>query len=312
MDSQHHCQQDDLFDKLLDCLEDQIAVIDEIGTIIYVNNAWRQFGSENGQPPEFDWIGTNYLKVCEVPDQEKDPEALAAYDGIRQVLSGGQSNFYIEYPCHSSTERRWFLMRIVPLRGLPERYFVISHVNITQRRLVEEQVAAQSLCDALTGIANRRHFDRFLHDEWQRSMRAGTPISLILFDLDFFKQYNDTLGHRAGDEFLRMVGAVLKEHARRPSDLAARYGGEEFALILGNTDQHAAESAAEAVRLDIARLQDVLKCGNCCVSASAGVVCTVPQQGCPEGSLVEQADSALYAAKHAGRNRVFSQVFSLA
>jgi len=292
---------------LLDCLDDQIAVVDVSGRIIYVNDAWVRFGVDNGLPVSFEWVGTNYLNGWDTSNPADDADAHKALDGICRVLSGDLDSFYSEYPCHSPTERRWFLMRVVPLRGSVERYFVISHVNITQRKLIEEQVEAQSLIDPLTGLANRRHFDRFLHDEWQRNMRDRTPVSLILVDLDHFKTYNDTRGHVAGDEYLRRAGTVIRQHARRPTDLAARYGGEEFVLVLGNTDLGGATATAESMLAGIAGLRADLACGEYVTSASAGVTCTVPNRANLEGALVELADQALYQAKDSGRNRAISR-----
>lgn len=297
---------------LLDCLEDQIAVLDASGQIIYVNHSWVRFGIDNGQPHDFVWVGTNYLKACHASAICGDADARTAYEGIHRVLGGEADNFHHEYPCHSPTQQRWFLMRLVPLRSQAEPYFVISHVDITQRKLVEEQVEALSLIDQLTGLANRRHFDRFLHDEWHRNMREQTPISLIMFDLDHFKTYNDTRGHQAGDELLRRVGAILGHHARRPTDLAARYGGEEFVLVLGNTDLGGAAITAESARASIAGLGTDLASGDCTTSASAGVTCTIPPYGGLEGKLVELADHALYRAKQSGRNQVVKSDCSLA
>lgn len=296
----------DFFSLLLDCLDDQIAVLDAAGRIAYVNRAWVRFGRENGQPADCDWIGTDYLAVCQASATAAggDADAAKAHAGIRRVLAGEADSFYHEYPCHSPEVRRWFLMRIVPLRGAAARFCVVSHVNITERKLAEEAIEAQALSDQLTGLANRRHFDRFLHQEWQRSLRDRTPISLVLLDLDHFKHYNDSLGHVAGDAYLRGVGRVLGRHMRRPTDLAARYGGEEFALILGSTDQRGALHAAESVRTGIAALRDELACGPLVTSASAGVACTVPASSGDAGLLVELADAALYRAKQSGRDRV--------
>jgi diguanylate cyclase (GGDEF)-like protein len=301
------CEQSGFFGMLLDCLEDHIAVIDQAGTIIYVNRAWVEFGIENGEPPELEWLGINYLGVCNASANRGEPYAKASLTGILKVLNGEENSFYYEYPCHSPTQKRWFLMRIVPLHGVAGTNFVISHVNITQRKLIEEQMEAQSLSDSLTGLANRRHFDHFLLGEWLRNMRERTPISMVMFDLDYFKRYNDSFGHMAGDEYLRRVGAIIAGHARRPTDMAARYGGEEFALILGNTDLLGAQNTAESAREAVAALKPGLQCSDCIISVSAGVACTIPAQGQAEGFLVEEADKALYGAKAAGRNRVVLQ-----
>lgn len=290
---------------LLDCLDDQIAVVDAGGQIVYVNQAWKRFGFENGLPQAHEWTGVNYLQVCSASAAGGEDDARKAYDGILSVLRGDAEQFHFEYPCHSATERRWFLMRLTPLRGGMSRQFVLSHVNITERKLIEEQIEAQSLTDALTGVANRRRFEQFLVQEWQRNMREHTPISLIMFDLDHFKNFNDRHGHVSGDRCLRSVGDILLRHARRPTDLAARYGGEEFALILSNTDLNGSEMTAEAVRAEIeSSCCSEPGCSGCSTTVSGGLACTVPCQDDSTVQFIELADQALYHAKHAGRNRV--------
>jgi diguanylate cyclase (GGDEF)-like protein len=248
-------------------------------------------------------LGSNYMQACDSSAALGDTLAGAAVSGLSDVLNGRTDSFYHEYPCHSPTEQRWFMMRVVPLRGHAERLFVVSHINITRRKLVEVQVESMSLLDPLTGLANRRHFDRFLVDEWSRAMRTGTPVSLLLVDIDHFKAYNDQLGHSAGDDCLCRVGKVLSTFSRRPTDLAVRWGGEEFALILGNTGLNGARKEAEAVRAAVAGMHLSFD-GAHQVSVSVGVACSFPDLGRTEAQLVDMADKALYRAKHAGRNRV--------
>jgi diguanylate cyclase (GGDEF)-like protein len=292
-----------LLGELLDSLEDQIAVIDARGSIVYVNDAWVRFGNDNGLGAEKTWVGGNYLQVCGDSAALGDSQAGTALAGILDVLQGRRDAFYHEYPCHSPSVQRWFMMRVVPLRGHADSLFVVSHINITQRKFAEQRLENLSLSDPLTGLANRRHFDRFLNGEWSRALRATAPVSLVMLDIDHFKAYNDELGHVAGDRCLCQCGQVLRAYARRPSDLAARYGGEEFALILGNTDQPGALREAEAIRADIEAMHLAFDDG-ARITASLGVASVVPRLGQVETELVDCADKALYRAKHAGRNRV--------
>ena len=157
------------------------------------------------------------------------------------------------------------------------------------------QLEAMSMADDLTGIANRRSFERALTDEWNRARRREQPLSLILLDLDHFKDLNDRRGHPAGDDCLRRVGAFLAETIRRSGEVVARYGGEEFAILLPGTDAEGAIRVAEGLREGIERLGTV--------TASCGVASMVPAAETPE-HLVASADRALYAAKHSGRNCV--------
>jgi diguanylate cyclase (GGDEF)-like protein len=188
------------------------------------------------------------------------------------------------------------------------------HVQIeTQLRQAKrraESLARQlrqlSAEDGLTGIANRRHFDHVFQREWRRATRGRYPLSLILVDLDFFKDFNDRHGHQAGDECLREVAAVLRSYSRRPGDLAARYGGEEFTVVLpgiglGDAREIAARILAEVEGLQI--LHGASRVGPH-VTLSAGVASLVPDRNMSSEHLIELADAALYRAKGEGRNRV--------
>jgi diguanylate cyclase (GGDEF)-like protein len=160
--------------------------------------------------------------------------------------------------------------------------------------------------DKLTNLANRHHFDDLLTQEFKRAQRAHTPLSLLLMDLDFFKQFNDHYGHPAGDACLRSVAQVLSTLIVRAGDLAARFGGEEFVILLPNTDHKGAMAVAERIRKAIEELG--LPHGRSplgVVTASLGVA-TMVESGSFMAAvdLVEQADKHLYAAKRDGRNRV--------
>jgi diguanylate cyclase (GGDEF)-like protein len=287
---------------LLDSLEDQIAVIDGTGRIVYVNRAWNAFGIENGLPPGSFGAGSNYLDVCNTSSSRGDRLAGKAILGLREVLEGKRASCYFEYPCHSPEEKRWFMMRVSPLQNPERNLFVISHHNITQRKLAEETAEHLSLHDPLTGLANRRYFDQLFSNEWRRNYRNRTPVSFSMFDLDHFKDYNDDLGHPAGDQCLVKVARVLKAYSRRPGDLAFRYGGEEFGLFLGNTSLPQAYAIAEKVRKEIFDL-GIFYCGTKRMTISAGVASDVPDQDHDYGILVKQADSALYRSKQMGRNQ---------
>lgn len=163
-----------------------------------------------------------------------------------------------------------------------------------------------SSLDGLTGIANRRQFDKQLEREWHRALRNCTEIALIMIDIDYFKRYNDAYGHQAGDDCLRAVAHALDGVVHRPSDLVARYGGEEFGVILPETDlegaRQVAEKMAEAVRRLGVEHRDSRVADR--ITLSIGIACTAPRgQGEPE-LLLTTADQALYAAKHNGRNRI--------
>ena len=156
--------------------------------------------------------------------------------------------------------------------------------------------------DGLTGIANRRHLEKRLSEEFQRHRRYGTPLSLLMFDIDHFKRVNDVHGHPAGDEVIRAVAARASEQVRA-SDVLGRYGGEEFALLLPGTNLEGARIAAEKVRLLIAGAPVPYKDIRLEVTVSVGVAQADPACADHE-EFLRVADNALYRAKAAGRNRV--------
>ena len=184
----------------------------------------------------------------------------------------------------------------------------IQKRQLTEKTLEEAnlKLSALSATDGLTGIANRRQFDAVLAREYARLARSGAELSLIMLDLDHFKNFNDNYGHLCGDECLKRVAQVLKDSTGRPADLAARYGGEEFACILPETGQQGALLIAERMRQGIIGLairHDWSDAAGC-VSASLGLV-TVRCDACELVlEVISQADELLYKAKSNGRNRL--------
>jgi diguanylate cyclase (GGDEF)-like protein len=170
--------------------------------------------------------------------------------------------------------------------------------------------------DALTGVANRRAFEKVLDVEWRRAARRRLPLSLALIDIDFFKNYNDCYGHPAGDQCLKAVAAALSNNTRRAGEMTARYGGEEFALLLPHADLAEARRLAERVCYAVAALNipHAQSAAAPCVTVSIGVAAMSTEiadainargaLGLASTKLIEAADKALYAAKAMGRNRV--------
>jgi diguanylate cyclase (GGDEF)-like protein len=158
-------------------------------------------------------------------------------------------------------------------------------------------LAQAAVTDGLTGLKNHRAFQEALHSAAQMAERLQQPLSLVMFDIDHFKQFNDRFGHPAGDELLRQVAQVLRESARA-YDVAARYGGEEFALLLPNTALEQAVQVAERLRQQIRAIENP----HAPVSASFGVA--TYRRGMPPATLVYEADAALYRAKRNGRDQV--------
>lgn len=171
-----------------------------------------------------------------------------------------------------------------------------------QRRLLEQLASL----DGLTGIPNRRQFDATLLKEWHRCQHNQQPLSLIVADVDFFKKYNDALGHAAGDRVLQEVAATLRQAARRPGDLVARYGGEEFVLLLPETDATSAQALAEGLQqlLHSKAFAHPNSSLGPWLTMSMGGNTIVPSTTALDPEFFALADAALYRAKHQGRNQV--------
>lgn len=193
-----------------------------------------------------------------------------------------------------------------------ERTIAISHYSnelaATNTKLLtlNEELRRTSLADGLTGIANRRYFDEFLEREWYRAAREKKPIALLMVDIDFFKAYNDTYGHLAGDNCLKLIARTLDTIPKRSGDIAARYGGEEFAIVLPNTDKQGATTVGEKVRTGIEKL-GIEHTGSSIsthVTVSIGIAIMVPESGTTTSMIIAAADGALYQAKKEGRNRI--------
>jgi diguanylate cyclase (GGDEF)-like protein len=200
---------------------------------------------------------------------------------------------------------------------------VKTHLALKQRT---DELHRLASVDGLTGVANRRAFDAAMDHEWRRACRSKASLSLLMIDVDYFKRFNDSYGHQAGDDCLRTVAAILAETSRRPGEVVARYGGEEFAVILPSCDQATAVKFAEKLRANVfaRQLPHAASDVSDVVTISVGVATlmldcvTVGKQHpgwngpCPSATtcrdgatiLISVADNALYEAKRAGRNRV--------
>jgi len=185
--------------------------------------------------------------------------------------------------------------------------------DISERKRAEEQLIMlqrqleeYSYKDGLTGVANRRMFDSVLDTEWGSAQRSGQPLSLVLLDIDYFKQFNDHYGHIQGDDCLRIVGKALASALHRPRDFIARFGGEEFVLVLPETDTEAARQIAERCR-SVLREQQIAHAKSnvsSLLTISLGVGTAVPSSTDRPLDFVAAVDRLLYQAKQAGRDRL--------
>ena len=175
-------------------------------------------------------------------------------------------------------------------------------MNVKQRREIERL----SMTDPLTGIPNRRGFDIHLEMEWAHAIRERLPISVLMLDVDHFKDYNDTYGHPQGDAILKAVANIIQASVKRAGDIAARIGGEEFAVLLPNTELGAALAVAERMRAEVEASNVPTQDGKpTSATVSIGAIAERPSPNSDASLFVAKADGCLYVAKESGRNCVF-------
>ncbi|MDQ1923087.1 sensor domain-containing diguanylate cyclase [Massilia pseudoviolaceinigra] len=264
---------------------------------------WRATPASRAVPVDLDTLDRMYS----YRPLRRYPLFVAVGLSTDETLANWWANAYIS--------TAWVVILLLILMWMGLRLFR----QVTLRDELEEQLRNAQLAlvtknrslkllarnDGLTGIANRRLFDARLDAEFNRAVRDGTSLALVLLDVDFFKKYNDHYGHPAGDACLQFIGQCIRAGRRRAGNLAARVGGEEFAILLPNTDLYGAIVVAESVRRSIAsaaREHQANPAG--IVTISCGVHALVPTKGMESKQLVEAADKALYLAKSTGRNRV--------
>jgi diguanylate cyclase (GGDEF)-like protein/PAS domain S-box-containing protein len=285
------------------------------------------------------WLNVN-RRCCEIVGYSKNelreltfadithPEDLEAdWALVRALLAGERSTYSMDKRYFTSDNRLvWVNLTVSLVRNAVEKpdYFIAVIEDITVRKQLEaerdqliesleERVRERTAeleeltrTDALTGIANRRRLDEQLVSEWDRSMRARQPLSMVLIDVDYLKGLNDGLGHGFADRALVSLAKALTASARRPGDITARFGGDEFILLLPETGPEGAMTVARQVQEEVHRL-DLPNPGSrssAKLTVSQGVATAWPTKKGLSNSLMIAADRALYRAKDGGRNRI--------
>jgi diguanylate cyclase (GGDEF)-like protein/PAS domain S-box-containing protein len=286
-------------------MSDGLAMFDRDGHLVYCNERYRTLfplTSDVRQPGTH--IRDILLRIVQTGEQLNigDPEVwLQTVSGSLRKPSEEQVSLF---------DGRWLLVKTRPTEE-GAAMVVVSDITSVKKAEGELRSLATELkvlaeTDGLTGLMNRRSFDRRFAEELDRSQLEKRAFSLVMFDVDWFKSYNDALGHPAGDECLRVVGRCLRMALMRHGDLAARYGGEEFVAILPDTDEDSALVVAERVRTALAELKlPHPRTATGIVTISAGVASYAASETRRSGGhLLSRADEALYGAKAAGRNKV--------
>jgi len=295
------------------------TVVDTIPDLIWLKDTKGVYLACNREFEAF--FGSTEQEILGKTDYDFVPRELADFFRRKdmEALTANEVNINEEEVVYKSDGRRVTLeTRKVPILNTKGDIRGILGIgrDITERKNAEKAITEankklqeMAMQDGLTQVANRRCFDMKLEEEWRRMMRDGRMLSVVIFDVDYFKLYNDTYGHQAGDVCLQTIAANARSCLKRPGDFFARYGGEEFVAILPNSDTKGASALAEQIRRQIHELNiphDSSKvCGH--VTVSCGVASMIPTESASPQLLLEAADKALYEAKATGRDRVIAR-----
>lgn len=241
---------------------------------------------------------------------KEDPEQLLPgyrdwLEGVRQAQQDKLSTIFQQKMRRRDGSEQAAEISAQLVRLNDHEYLIGVSRDNSQRLQLEAQLQRLSQQDGLTGLYNRRFFDSQLNSEWRRLRRQGASLALLMLDIDYFKRYNDRLGHLAGDDALRQVSDVLRTSLQREGDSACRYGGEEFAIILADTGLEGGMHVASRVQQRLATLNLVHPASPLAhLTLSIGLAVAEPDGGESPDLLVAHCDQALYRAKHEGRNRI--------
>ena len=275
-----------------------IVITDHEGRIVHVNPKFTELTSYT--------FGESIGQIIRILNSGEHPPEF--YKELWDTISSGKVWRGVFRNKKKNGQLFWEDASITPVikDGGRITHYIVVNEDITDRKKAEEKLDELTYIDELTGIANRRSYNKAIVSEWNRAKRGKTFLSVIMMDIDYFKPYNDILGHVAGDECLRSVAQALKSMIVRAGDLIARYGGEEFIVILPGIDLVATSHFAEMMRKKVESLEikhsGSKVSGN--ITISLGVASIIPGEEEGPDVLVSAADSELYKAKEAGRNCV--------
>ena len=287
--------------EVLDSMPQQVAMLDNSGVIVKVNAAWERFARQNGAwSLDRTGVGTSYFGVCDAKRLPPRSEGHEARIGLERLLAGEIDRFVLEYPCHSPAEQRWFLMHAVRIDGTGGA--VVSHVDVTDRKLAELNLRELAMVDPLTGVLNRRGLSEILAAEANRARRSASPLTAIVIDCDDFREINDQHGHAVGDEALALLARRLTE-VLRPSDRLARVGGDEFVVLLPDTRM--VEAAVVGDRLRLAAAREEAANGDTPLRLTVSMaVANVDLDNARIDEILRSARTSLNESRHRGKSRM--------
>lgn len=254
------------------------------------------------------FYGTDRPTLADLIAQQRFDEVVGLYADY-DLTSNNEHGFHAENWCVMPRvrTRQYLHIDAGPIFDSDGKLLAVIETlrDMTVQKEAQEELQRLASRDSLTGLANRRAFDEHIGQEWIRGRKSDHLVSVLMLDVDYFKQFNDTYGHPEGDACLKSVASVLAGAAARSGDLVSRYGGEEFVLVLPGTTEEGAMVVAERIRVAVSglRIPNAASTHGGMLTVSIGVATGDPAQLSQE-VLLQRADEALYAAKHSGRNRV--------
>lgn len=295
-----HCDMANFARATIDALSQQIAVLDADGRILAVNKAWRDFAQENGASPDTIWEGCNYLGICECADGPDRSDAAEVARLIRDVAQGKRKYGSWQYPCHSPTKERWFMVKVTRIDELESRLVVVWHDDITDRVKYQMEIEYLANHDYLTGALSRARFMAVAAEGINLVKTKHELLAILFVDVDNFKSLNDSFGHSFGDAVLRRVSSELIRSAG-PDGTVARLGGDEFAILLHLPENNLGypDRVARSILAALAapaRIMDT-EIG---ISVSIGIS-LYPEHGENIDELLKHADAAMYSGKKFSR-----------
>jgi diguanylate cyclase (GGDEF)-like protein/PAS domain S-box-containing protein len=286
--------------EILDSMATSTAVLDAAGRVLSFNRAWSHFVVRLGRPDAAE-VGTDFLELCRTENSRNSAGAWALADGLRAMLDGDEDRLSMDIEVsYADGDSAWFSVSVTPLTG-PDGGVVVSLTDISERKAFEDELGRQATHDPLTGLPNRL----LLQDRLERAVaaqsRRASCVAVLFVDIDNFKLVNDSYGHEAGDAVLLEVARLLDD-AMRPTDTVARFGGDEFVVVVEEVTETAAVVALAERILSVLGGSYAVSATAVTLSVSIGVAIAADTDTASD--LMRNADTAMFEAKAAGRDRV--------
>jgi diguanylate cyclase (GGDEF)-like protein len=283
---------------ILNSLDSYIVVVKENGSIFFTNNSWEKLTEQLGITKNIVWLSKNYYQYCHLLQTESNGFASQCKQAVAGLIDGSSTEFTLEFKAPSVVGEVWLEVTGSVVVFDKERYVILNHANIIDRKMYQAEIEKLTLTDTLTHLANQKNFNGFFFNEWQRSMRNGSAMALLIGELD-------TNMHELDSNQYRNVANIFKCHARRVDDLAAILDNHQFALILGQVGTLSYESVAKSLYQEISQLNLLSDTGQE-IHINIGMSSAIPTLIDTSDILFNSVVLALNKAKTSQQEHIFS------